>query len=140
MIDAGAGPAIWDAFYPRLCDGGAAGQGPAARLIVGTNSGTASGFTDGGFWYIEKDLRTLNGDKLQRAVQASATAAAANRATCANAVWAALEAVPGDPDALRADANAERIAFRPGPAPDHDPLHEPPERDPAGDLLRHRHR
>jgi hypothetical protein len=36
---------------------------------------------------------------------------------CAGAVWAALESIPGDPDALRGDANAERIKFRPGILP-----------------------
>ena len=40
-----------------------------------------------------------------------------DRAKCAAAVWAALEAIPGDPDALRADATKERIAFRPGLLP-----------------------
>ena len=40
-----------------------------------------------------------------------------NRVKCARAVWAALDAIPGDPDALRADANAERIPFRPGLLP-----------------------
>ena len=32
-------------------------------------------------------------------------------------MWAALEGIPGDPDALRADATKERIAFRPGLLP-----------------------
>ena len=32
-------------------------------------------------------------------------------------MWAALDAVPGDPDALRARCDAERIAFRPGLLP-----------------------
>ena len=40
-----------------------------------------------------------------------------DRARCARAIWAALDAVPGDPDALRADATRERIAFRPGLLP-----------------------
>ena len=59
-----------------------------------------------------------------------------NRAACARAIWAALEAVPGDPDALRADATqgADRLPAR--AAADDDPLHEPPERHPAGDLVR----
>ena len=38
-------------------------------------------------------------------------------AKCAAAIWKTLDAVPGEPDALRADANAERIAFRPGLLP-----------------------
>ena len=42
---------------------------------------------------------------------------AGDAAKCAAAIWKALDAVPGEPDALRADANAERIAFRPGLLP-----------------------
>ena len=55
MIDAGPGPAIWDAFYPRLFAAAmpVKGLGP----LIGTDSGTAGDFTDGGFWYLEKDLR-----------------------------------------------------------------------------------
>ena len=41
-----------------------------------------------------------------------------------------------DPSAWRADATAERIEFVPGAPADDDALHEPPERDPAGDLVR----
>ena len=64
---------------------------------------------------------------------------AANRAKCAAAVWKALDAVPGDPDALtaRRERGADRVPAR--AAADHDPLHEPPERDPAGDLVRTGH-
>src|SRR3954452_11679718 len=51
-IDAGPGPAIWDAFYPRLFDAviGEKDLGP----LIGRAAGTSSGFTDGGFWYVEK--------------------------------------------------------------------------------------
>jgi acyl-homoserine lactone acylase PvdQ len=110
-IDAGPGPAIWDAFYPRLFKAAMPVKGLDA--LVGKNSGTAGDFTDGGFWYLEKDLRTINGEKLARRFHTK-FCANGNRAKCAAAVWKALDAVPGDPDALTANANAERIAFRPG--------------------------
>jgi Penicillin amidase len=114
VIDAGPGPAIWDAFYPRLFAAALPVKGLDA--LVGTNSGTAGNFSDGGFWYIEKDLRTLNGDKVARKFN-ERYCGGGNRAKCAAAVWKALDAIPGDPDALRADATKERIAFRPGLLP-----------------------
>src|SRR4051812_3644114 len=113
-IDAGPGPAIWDAFYPRLFRAAMPVKG--LRALIGTSAGPASGFTDGGFWYLEKDLRRINGSKLKRAFNVR-YCANGNRAKCAAAVWKALDSVPGDPDRLSADANQERIAFRPGPLP-----------------------
>ena len=69
---------------PRRRDGRRAGPGDLGRAVpaavgaampvkgsgaLGTNSGPGSGFTGGGFWLIDKDLRALNGEKLQAAVQ-----------------------------------------------------------------------
>jgi hypothetical protein len=114
IIDAGPAPAIWDAFYPRLFRVGMPVKG--VQDFVGVQSGPAAGFNGGGFWYLDKDLRTLNGDKLAAKFK-ERYCGNGNRAACAKAVWAALDAVPGDPDALRANANAERITFRPGLLP-----------------------
>ena len=110
-IDAGPGPAIWDAFYPRLFKAAMPVKG--LQALIGTSAGPSSGFTDGGFWYLEKDLRTINGEKLKRKFNVR-YCANGNRAKCAAAVWKALDSVPGNPDALTANANAERIVFRPG--------------------------
>ena len=110
-IDAGPGPAIWDAFYPRLFKAAMPVKG--LQALIGTSAGPSSGFTDGGFWYLEKDLRTVNGEKLKRKFNVR-YCANGNRAKCAAAVWKALDSVPGNPDALTANANAERIVFRPG--------------------------
>lgn len=111
VIDAGPGPAIWDALYPRLFDAAMPVRGLDA--LIGDDAGPASDFTDGGFWYVAKDLMRLNGSRLKRPFKES-YCGGGNRARCARAVWRALEAIPGDPDAMRANANAERIAFRPG--------------------------
>jgi len=62
---------------------------------------------------VSPDLRTINKDKVRRKYN-TRFCAGGNRAKCAAAVWRALDAVPGDPDALSANANQERIAFRPG--------------------------
>ena len=115
VMDAGPGPAIWDAFYPRLYDAVMPNL-PGLDDIQGTDPGPRSGFTDAGFWYLDKDLRTAQRRAVQGAVQRR-YCGDGNRAACARAVWAALEAVPGDPDAMRADATKERIAFRPGLLP-----------------------
>ncbi len=114
VIDAGPGPAIWDALYPRLWSAAMPVTGLGG--VIGTDSGTRSGFTDGGFWYLDKDLRRLNGDKLTAPLN-ERYCGDGDRAKCARAVWAALEAIPGDPDALRVDATKERISFRPGLLP-----------------------
>ena len=62
---------------------------------------------------------------------------------CRTAIWNAIAAAgaeltasqgSADPSAWRADATAEQIHFAPG-QPEDDALHQPPERDPAGDLL-----
>ena len=116
VIDAGPGPAIWDAFYPRLYDGGDARDCPASTPSRAPTRGPDSGFTNGGFWYLDKDLRRLNGERFKAPFKRR-YCGDGNRAACARAVWAALEAVPGDPDAMRADATRERISFRPGLLP-----------------------
>jgi acyl-homoserine lactone acylase PvdQ len=112
VIDAGPAPAIWDAFYPRLFRAAFPVRGLGD--VLGEDSGTGSDFTDGGFWYVDKDLRRLNGEKLRKPFKRR-YCGRGSREACARAVWKALDAVPGDPDALRAPA--ERISFRPGLLP-----------------------
>jgi hypothetical protein len=109
VIDAGPAPAIWDAFYPKLW----AAVMPVDGLsdFVGGDPGERSGFTDGGFWYVEKELGRLVGTPQRHPFKEHYCPAA----TCAAKVWAALDAISGDPDALRATAG--RIAFRPGLLP-----------------------
>jgi hypothetical protein len=95
---------------------------PGLTGIVGANAGAAGDFTDGGFWYLDKDLRRLVGAgearpyRLQYCAGGDATA-------CAQALWGAFDAAASDlqaaqgtadPAAWRADATAERIHFRPG--------------------------
>ncbi|RKQ93775.1 acyl-homoserine lactone acylase PvdQ [Solirubrobacter pauli] len=114
VIDAGPAPAIWDAFYPRLWAAAMPVEG--VQAFVGDDSGTSSDFTDGGFWYLEKDLGRLAGNRYRDPFN-ERYCGAGDAARCAAAIWAALDAVPGEPDALRADATRERIAFRPGLLP-----------------------
>ena len=113
VMDAGPGPAIWDAFYPRLFDGGDAGRPglddvhrhrsrPAQRLhrrrLLVPREGPAAAQRGAG--------------SRRRSTRATAATATGRRARAA--VWAALEAVPGRPGraARRRDA---RSGSRSGP-------------------------
>ncbi len=115
VMDAGPGPAIWDAFYPRLYDA-VMPDLTGFDAIQGTDPGPSGGFTNGGFWYLDKDLRRLIGERFKAPFNRR-YCGDGDQAACARAIWAALEAVPGDPDAMRADATKERISFRPGLLP-----------------------
>jgi acyl-homoserine lactone acylase PvdQ len=126
-MDAGAAPVIWDTVYPLLFQaamGGVLKGGLIERLrtFVGTEAGAGGDFTDGGFWYLDKDLRRLGGAKLARPFETRYCGGGDARA-CATALWgafeaagAALQAAQGTPDpgAWRSDANKERIGFLPG--------------------------
>jgi acyl-homoserine lactone acylase PvdQ len=125
LMDAGPGPAIIDALYPKLYDAvmrpALGKQLDALETFEGSTAGPGSGFTGGGLWYLDKDLRTLTGTKF-RDPYATRFCGGGDRARCAASVWAAIEAAGNDlaakqgpdPDAWKADANAERIHFAPG--------------------------
>jgi acyl-homoserine lactone acylase PvdQ len=127
FMDAGGAPAIWDDLYPRIYAAAMGGvfKGSLlsdARDLVGSNAGTKGGFTNGGFWYLDKDLKRLNGTKV-KAPFSLRYCGGGNKKTCATALWkaidasgAALAARQGNPDpaAWRSNANAERISFAPG--------------------------
>jgi acyl-homoserine lactone acylase PvdQ len=128
VMDAGPGPAIIDALYPRLYDAvmrpALGAQLDALESFEGSTAGPGSGFTGGGLWYMDKDLRTLTGQQF-RDPYATHFCGGGDRAQCAAIVWAAIESAGNDlaakqgpdPTAWRADANAERIKFVPGVLP-----------------------
>ena len=63
----------------------------AAAVGRSTGRDTGSGFTGGGVWYLDKDLRTLLGDEVQGAVQ-DAVLRRRRRGACRAAVWGAFDA------------------------------------------------
>ena len=148
-MDAGPAPAIMDALYPRLLDSvmdrrsaRSWRQLKDARGRRHASTGLAAS-PAAGINYIDKDLRTLLGTKFKDPFRTS-FCGSGSLAACRTAVWAALDAAgttlaarqgPDPPGLWKSDANAERIKFAPGLLHDHDPLHEPPERHPAGDLV-----
>jgi acyl-homoserine lactone acylase PvdQ len=130
FMDSGGAPVIWDTVYPLLFKAAMGGvlKGPLLeqlRTLVGTEGGAAGHFTDGGFWYLDKDLKRLTGAGLKRPFETKYCGGGDSK-KCATALWgafeaagAALQAVQGtpDPDAWRSDANQERIKFAPGLLP-----------------------
>ena len=147
VIDAGPGPAIMDAAYPRLLD---AVMGPALgpqldelKTFVGADATPGTQFTGGGFWYLDKDLRRLLGTRFRQPLR-TRFCGGGDVAACRRALWGALEAAAAELTA-RAGRRPGRLArrrpagaarLRAGAAAHHHPLHEPPERHPAGHLLR----
>jgi acyl-homoserine lactone acylase PvdQ len=118
--------AIWDAWYPGLAD---AVLKPVlgdltARLAAFRGRG---GLSFGGGWYsyIDKDLRTLLGQKV-RGRYANRYCGKGDFNACAASIWASLDAAGAtleaaqgaDPAAWRADAERERVRFAPGLIPD----------------------
>ena len=129
LMDSGPAPAIMDALYPKLYDAvlgrRSAPSSAALKDFEGATGGPGSGFTGGGLWYLDKDLRTLARREVPRPVlhqvlRRQATGRTARR-SCGRAIEAAgndLAARQGpDPDAWKSDATAERIKFQPGLLP-----------------------
>ncbi len=125
-IDAGAAPAVMDAFYPRLLDAvltpALGPQTDELETLEGADDTPGSGFTGGGINWVEKDLRTVVGERLA-APFTTHLCGGGDLAACRASVWAALDAAGAEvaakqgsenPDAWRSDATAERISFAPG--------------------------
>ncbi len=122
------GAPIMDAFAPHLSDAVMnpvlGPQAAALQKVIGKVANEGSGFTGGWIGYIDKDLRTLLGQKVRGKFHFR-FCGGGNVTTCANALWGALDAAGNelaatqgpDPATWRADANAQRITFLPGLLP-----------------------
>jgi acyl-homoserine lactone acylase PvdQ len=124
------GAAILDTAWNRLAD--AAMTPVLTKPLADQLSATLhprfdrppGGQREGWYMYLDKDLRTLMGEKV-RGPFANRYCGAGNIDVCRAALWAALEAAGvdleaaqgPDPNAWRADANPERIKFLPGLLP-----------------------
>jgi acyl-homoserine lactone acylase PvdQ len=119
------GAAIMDAFGPLLSDAVMDPVlGPQAaqldKTILGKDASWRGDYQGGWNSYVDKDLRTLLGDKVKGKFHFS-FCGGGNLNACATALWGALDAAGNtlqaaqgpDPSAWRADANAERISFAP---------------------------
>jgi acyl-homoserine lactone acylase PvdQ len=126
--DAGAGPAVWDALYPRLADAVLApALGPQLSFLttlLGRVNGPASGFQDGRISIVDKDLKAMVGEPLKAPFRTK-FCGSGDKAACQATVWQAFKdagdaiatAQGGDVSAWLMDANAERITFAPGLLP-----------------------
>jgi acyl-homoserine lactone acylase PvdQ len=126
--DAGAGPAIWDALYPRLTDAILApalgSQLDFLSTLDGRNNGPSGGFEGGRIWLVDKDLKAMVGEPLKAPFRTK-FCGSGDKAACQATVWQAFKdagdaiaATQGsDVGAWFMDANAERIKFAPGLLP-----------------------
>lgn len=125
-MDAGSAPVIMDEIYPRVADAVLrpvlGPQLEQLNQITGSTNSPRSGFTGGRINYVDKDLRTLLGERFADPF-ATRFCGNGDLNACRDAIWqafeeagAALEAAQGtaDPAAWVSDANAERITFAPG--------------------------
>jgi acyl-homoserine lactone acylase PvdQ len=124
------GAAILDTAWNRLADAamtpvlGKPLADQLASTLFSRFDAPPSGQFDGWYQYMDKDLRSLMGEKVKGPF-ANRYCGAGDIAVCRAALWAALEAAGvdleaaqgPDPNAWRADANAERIKFQPGLLP-----------------------
>ena len=122
------GAAIIDAAWPKLADavltpvlGSLTDRLAALMERDNAPNPDGSSFIDGWYGYVDKDLRTLLGQKVA-APYANHYCGNGDVTTCAQELWAALDAAGAqlqaaqgaDPAAWRSDATAERIQFAPG--------------------------
>jgi acyl-homoserine lactone acylase PvdQ len=124
------GAAILDTAWTRLADAAMTpvlGKPLADQLSATLHKrfeAPPEGQFAGWYQYMDKDLRTLMGEKV-RGPFANRYCGAGDINVCRAALWAALEAAGvdleaaqgPDPNAWRADANPERIKFLPGLLP-----------------------
>jgi acyl-homoserine lactone acylase PvdQ len=124
------GAAILDTAWPRLADAvmtPVLGQDLANQLndtLHRRYDQPPDGQFGGWHMYMSKDLRTLLGQEVKGPLR-NRYCGNGDANACRTALWSALDAAGNelaaaqgpDPDAWRADANAERISFAPGLLP-----------------------
>ena len=133
VIDAGPGPAIWDAFYPRLYDA-AMPTLPGLDGLNGTDSGPRQRLHQRRLLVPRQGHPAAQRRAVEGAVRAALLRQRQPRGVRAGGVGGARggRGRPGR-DARERDARADQLPAR--TAADDDPLHEPPERHPAGDFV-----
>ncbi|HEX8206611.1 MAG TPA: penicillin acylase family protein [Solirubrobacteraceae bacterium] len=124
FVDAGPGPAVMYALYPRLVDavlGGPLGpQLPQFVRLVGSVDSNFQGFSGAAITHLDKVLGSLTGEQFQAPYK---TQFCGDAAACRDRIWAAIEATGAelegrlgpDVDAWRAEAG--RTKFVPGLLP-----------------------
>jgi hypothetical protein len=136
------GAAIIDAAWPRIADAVLSPvlgpQLPELNAIAGADSNTTTDFEGGRVWYVDKDLRTLLGQPVNGPLH-TRFCGNGDLATCRAALWNVIDQAGGagsEPGCVARGRQCRADPFRPGAAADDDALHQPPEWNPAGDLVR----
>jgi len=128
-MDAGPAPVIMDTLYPLVADAVLApALGPQLSFLTkleGSSNSTSSGFTGGRINFVDKDLRTLNGEHFNSPFE-TRFCGGGKKVACATALWQAVKqagdtiaAAQGsnNPAAWTSDAAKDRITFAPGLLP-----------------------
>ncbi len=114
-----------DEWYPRAADAVMSPVlGELTPALARMHGRGGLSFGSGWYSYIDKDLRTLLGRRVNGRF-ANRYCGRGDRNACAASLWLTLEAAGaelaseqgGDPAAWRGDANDERIRFAPGLIP-----------------------
>jgi len=123
VLDAAWEPLAREVLKPVLGDLADPGGplGALQQIDDPPNRGNGSAFDGGWYGYVDKDLRTILGDRV-RGRFSRVYCGNGDLAACRASLWAALERVAdhlaatqgADPSKWTTDATAERIAFRPG--------------------------
>ncbi len=137
--------AAWTAARERVGLDGARTEADAQLASFVTPFDTPPGGQDTGWYmYMHKDLRTILGEPVKGKF-AVRYCGGGNLKLSAEALMWARDQQGGQRARRKAGLEPVRVArerdrradlVRPGPAPVHDALHEPPDRDPAGAQLR----
>jgi acyl-homoserine lactone acylase PvdQ len=120
------GAAVMGAAWNRIADAVLTPRLGALTTDLAGLQGRGSGMFGGGWYgYVDKDLRTLLGQRVRSRFNLH-YCGAGSLAACRADIWAALKAATDelaaaqgtDPTKWGADANAERLKFAPGLIPD----------------------
>ena len=141
------GAAIMDGAWPKIADAlmkpWLGSQLDELNTLFARFDQPPAGQYSGWYQYFARDVKRLLGDRVPQPFE-NRYCGKGSLSACRTAIWNAIAAAGTELDDHVRDQLAERLAgrrdrradhLRSRPAALHDALHQPPQRDPAGDLL-----